>query len=106
MTEQILIGIDGAFTATHVCAEGVPHPHTWRVHARFAVPYRIDARCYRAALDALLAAWDGKQMPPELDWSEDIARAVYTLNNCVWVHVHRPEERLHHYWPSAPTPAK
>jgi hypothetical protein len=94
-----LIGINGSFTASHVCVEGVAHPHDWKAEARFLVPYRADARCYRAAFDALLAGWHGKQLPPELDWSEDIARALGTLCNCVWVHVWREDERIHAYWP-------
>lgn len=99
MSGLITIGVQGKFTASHVCVEGVPHPHTWDVLAEFAVAPRTDARCYRAALDALLASWDGKQLPPELDWSEDIARAVHTLCNCVRVHVWRDDERIHVWWP-------
>jgi hypothetical protein len=95
----VLMGIDGSFTASHVCAEGVPHFHDWLAEARFLVAPHTDMRCYRAAFDHLLASWHGKQMPPELDWSEDIARAIGTLCNCVWAHVWRPGERIHAYWP-------
>ena len=100
MADRILIGVEGSFTASHVCAEGEPHSHTWRVRAKFLVAPRTDARCYRAALDHMLASWQGTQLPPELDWSEDIARAVYTLANCARVHVWRDDERIHVWWPA------
>lgn len=103
MADRVLIGIDGAFTASHVCAEGVPHEHEWFAEAHFLVAPRTDARLYRAALDHLLEHWNGTQLPPELDWGEDLARAIGTLCNCVWVHVWRPEERIHAYWSAEAT---
>jgi hypothetical protein len=98
--EAVLIGINGSFRASHVCAEGEPHEHEWFVEARFLVSPRTDARCYRAAVDHLLNHWNGTLLPPELDWGEDLARAIGCLNCCVFVHVWRPEERIHAYWPA------
>lgn len=91
---DILIDVWADFTASHVCAEGVPHPHDWRITATFKVPAYTDARLYRANVDALASHWNGKQLPPELDWSEDLCRAVMTLINCVSAKVERPGERI------------
>ncbi len=93
-----IIGVSGQFTATHVCVEESAHPHTWEVMAWFSVSDRTDARCYRASLDALLSAWDGGALPSDIEWGEDIARAVGTLVNCVEVIVSRPDERIHAKW--------
>jgi hypothetical protein len=97
--EKVLLGITGSFTAQHVCAELEPHPHDWHVEAQFIIAPRTDARCHRAAVHHLCAHYNGKQLPPELDWSEDIARAFHALANCHRVHVWRPEEDIHVYWP-------
>jgi hypothetical protein len=99
VSDRELIGINGSFRASHVCAEGEPHFHDWEFEARFLVGPRTDARCYRASVDALANHWNGTQLPPELDWGNDLARAIGALTNCVWVHVWRTEERIHAYWP-------
>lgn len=91
---DILIDVWADFTASHRCAEGVPHPHDWRITGTFRVPAYTDARVYRASIDALAAHWNGKLLPPELDWSEDLCRVVLSLNNCVDAKVERPDERI------------
>lgn len=93
----IVMGVRGSFTATHVCAEPVAHRHPYKVLAKFSVAPHTDMRCHRAALDHMLANWNGKQLPPELEWSEDIARAVGTLINCVGVQVEHDD--IVAYWP-------
>ena len=92
--QPIRIRVNGSFTASHVCAEPEAHEHTWHVAATFEVAPRTDARLYRAALDKLLAGWHGKQLPPELDWSEDLARAVSLLVKSValWKHLSAPSQ--------------
>ncbi len=97
---SVTISAVGKFTATHVCAESVPHGHTWHVKAWFSVAPRTDARCYLAALDALLASWDGKALPEHVEWNEDIAAAVGTLCNCTSVEVWRDAERIGARWPA------
>ena len=39
--------------------------------------------------------WDHKTLPDDMNWGEDIARAVGTLANCVEVEVRRPLERFY-----------
>lgn len=98
--EWALITVWGSFTASHLCAEPEPHVHKWNVKAKFRVRPHTDARCYLAMLDAILASWEGKQLPPEIEWNEDIARAVGSLVNCVYVEVKRDRERLGAEWPA------
>jgi hypothetical protein len=95
---DVLTGVSGKFTAEHRSPEGDIHEHTWAVLAWFACPARCDARCQRAALDTILASWDGTLLPDELAWGEDIARTVGTLVNCVEVVVTRDDERIHARW--------
>ena len=66
MTGRTLTGVSGSLTASHCCVEGKPHTHTWEVLAWFAPHARQDAAGYRATLDRLLHAWDGKALPPHL----------------------------------------
>lgn len=101
MGERVTIFVTGKFSASHVCAEGVPHEHKdWEVRAYFSVAPHSDARCHLAALDALLASWDGKLLPAGRDWSEDVAAMVGTLCNCIGVEIYRPGERIGARWPS------
>lgn len=96
---HILIGVSGHFSAAHRDQEtGEIHGHTWHVLAKFEPPNRVDSRCYKAALNALLALWDHKILPDELAWGEDIARAVGTLANCVEVEISRPAEGFYAWW--------
>lgn len=101
---MILTGVFGSFTAQHrlpngpVPGDGELHSHTWEVTAWFTQTKRQDARTYRAALDALLASWDGQVLPDDLAWGEDIAFAVGRLNCCVEVEVRRHADRLHARW--------
>lgn len=99
MAEMALITVTSSFTARHVCAEAEPHQHTWSVKAYFKVAARTDARCYLAMVDAMCAHWDGKQLPVEIEWNEDIARAIDSLVNCVRVEVWRDQERIGAVWP-------
>jgi hypothetical protein len=94
----VLIGVSGSFTAAHRCAEPELHVHRWHVTAWFDCPTRIDARLHKAGLDMLLAGWEGKPLPVDLEWNEDIARAVGTLVNCVEVEVRRDAEGIHARW--------
>lgn len=91
------MGVRGRFTATHICAEDAAHRHPYLVLAKFSVGSRTDMRCHRAALDHLLAGWNGRRLPPELEWSEDLAKAIYTLCNCVGVEVEHDD--IVAYWP-------
>lgn len=96
---MILTGVSGKFSATHDCPDGgAPHQHEWHVTAWFETPCRADARCHLAALDTVLASWNGTHLPAELAWGEDIAFAVGRLVNCVEVVVSRPDERMHARW--------
>lgn len=88
----------GSFTAKHLCAEPVEHEHTWTVQAFFATPAPADARCYLAMLDMLLAGWNGKSLPPEIQTNEQIAAVVGKLVNCVEVVVFRDAERIGARW--------
>jgi hypothetical protein len=97
--EMALITVWSSFTASHLCAEAEPHVHRWEVEAAFRVRRHTDARCYLAMLDAMCANWEGKQLPPEIEWNEDIARAVGSLVNCVRVVVKRDRERMGAEWP-------
>ena len=98
MGERVLTGVSGSFTASHVCGEPDAHEHTWDVEAWFETPARADARCYQAMLDALLGSWNGKLLPKEYEWGEDMARAIGRLVNCVEVVVRRDAERIHARW--------
>ena len=90
------IGVSGSFTAMHYAPEGgEPHQHTWHPTAWFETPERSDGRCYLASLDALLAGWEGKTLPADMAWCEDLATAILQLANCVAVEVMRPEDRIH-----------
>jgi hypothetical protein len=97
VSERIIMGVRGRFTASHVCMEAEPHEHPYEVEAKFAVAHRTDMRCHRAALQHVLAGWHGKRLSPQLEWAEDIARAVYTLCNCVAVEVEHDD--IVAYWP-------
>lgn len=90
--------VNGSFTARHICAEPVEHEHIWNVEATFEVAPRTDARCYIAMLDGVLSHWEGTLLPPQLEWSEDIAAAVGQLVNCVRVVVSRPADRIATEW--------
>ena len=98
MGDQVIITASSSFTATHVCAEAEPHPHTWKVKAYFKVAPRTDARCYLAMVDAMCAGWDSKQLPRQIEWNEEIAAAIGTLVNCVGVEVERDAERIGAVW--------
>jgi hypothetical protein len=98
--DKVLLGVNGSFVASHVCGETEPHWHKWNVEAKYAVAPHTDMRCYRAALDHLLNKWDGLALPGDMEWSEDIARTVGLLVNCVAVHVWRDDERIHAWWPA------
>jgi 6-pyruvoyl-tetrahydropterin synthase len=91
-TVRTRLGVEGHFSAAHRGPDGQMHGHTWTVRAWFETPGRADARCYRAALNVLLAQWDHTTLPDELAWGEDIAATVLTLCNCVRVEVMRPTE--------------
>jgi hypothetical protein len=91
---MILIDVWSDFTASHRCAEGELHEHDWEVVATFRAPAYTDARIYRLALDTLLAGWEWTELPPELDWSEDICAAVMKLTDCVDVRVTRQGQRI------------
>lgn len=96
---EVLTGVSGHFSAAHRDQEtGEIHGHTWLVTAWFKAPCRSDARCHKAALDAILTLWDHKLLPDELAWGEDIARAVSTLANVVEVVVSRPTEGFYARW--------
>lgn len=99
MNGRILIGVSGHFSAAHRDKDtGEIHGHTWHVLAKFEPPCRANINCYQAALKTLLATWDHKELPDDLAWSEDIARAVGGLVNCVEVEVSRPAEGLYAWW--------
>lgn len=93
-----MIGVAGSFTAAHRCAEPELHVHRWHVMAWFEPPARVDARLYQAALDMLLKGWEGRPLPVEVEWQEDLARAVGTLVNCVEVQVSRPDDNVYTRW--------
>ncbi len=99
MTES---GVTGTFSAAHHSPEGALHGHSYQVTAWFRNEDHRDARCFKAALQAMLALWDHKVLPAELSWGEDIARAVGTLANCVEVVVSRPIEGFHARWRAQP----
>jgi 6-pyruvoyl-tetrahydropterin synthase len=93
------IGVSGHFSAAHRDQiTGEIHGHTWHVLAKFETPTRVDSICYRAALNAMLAAWDHTLLPDTLAWGEDIAAAVGKLANCVEVEVSRPAEGFYVWW--------
>ena len=100
MTERVLTGASGHFSAAHNGPDGL-HGHTWEVRAWFEFSHRSDAICAKAALDAILKQWDHTTLADELAWGEDIARAVGTLANCVEVEVSRPLEGFHAKWISS-----
>ena len=100
MTERVLTGASGHFSAAHNGPDGL-HGHTWEVRAWFECSHRSDAICAKAALDAILKQWDHTTLADELAWGEDIARAVGTLANCVEVEVSRPLEGFHAKWISS-----
>lgn len=91
-------GVSAVFSAAHRSPEGELHGHSYLVTAWFSNDDRRDARCMKAALGALLTAWDHKELPDNLTWGEDIARAVGTLANCVEVIVSRPLEGFYARW--------
>lgn len=101
---EMLVGVSGHFSAAHKdTLTGDVHGHTWLVTAWFSQPGRSDARCHKAALDAVIALWDHKLLPDKMAWGEDIACAVATLANVVEVEISRPAEGLHTRF--RPTPA-
>jgi hypothetical protein len=95
---RVLTGVSGSFTASHVCGEPEAHEHTWRVIAWFETPARADARCYQAMLGSMLASWNGKPLPANMEWGEDIARTIGKLVNCVEVVVSREPEGIYARW--------
>jgi hypothetical protein len=95
---RTLIGVSGSFRAAHRCAEPELHVHEWHVTAWFDAAPRADARLFKAALDMLLGGWEGKPLPVEMEWNEDIAFVVGRLVNCVEVEVRRDNEGLHARW--------
>lgn len=99
MVGRMVIGVEGRFTASHVCGEVDRHEHTWIVKAKFRVAERADARCTRAALHHLLASWEGKPTPADMEWGFEIARVVGLLANCVWVEVSHDD--ISDYWPAS-----
>ena len=98
---MLLTGVTASFCAAHRSPEGVVHGHSYRVTAWFPNEERKDARCFKAALQAILTVWDHKTLPEEMEWGEDIASAVGTLANCVEVLVERPLEGFHAKWRAA-----
>lgn len=99
MSGEVLTGVSGHFSAAHRDQEtGEIHGHTWLVTAWFKTPHRSDARCLKAALDAMLTVWDHTLLPDDLVWGEDIARAIGVLANVVEVEVSRPTEGFHARW--------
>lgn len=101
MTGRTLTGVSGTFTASHCCAEDTPHSHTWEVLAWFEPRGRHDAVNYRATLDRLLHAWEGKTLPPHLQYGEEIAEWIGRLVDCVEVVISRPDERIYARWVAA-----
>lgn len=95
---RVLTGVSGSFTALHRCAEAELHQHTWHITAWFQTPARADARCYKAALESMLGHWNGKPLPADMEWGEDIARTIGKLVNCVEVVVSRPDEHILARW--------
>lgn len=89
-----LIGVTGSLTAAHRCAEPELHVHTWEITAWFAPPARVDARCYVASIDILIRQWQDKPLPLEIEWQEDMTRAILALVNCVEVEIRRADERV------------
>lgn len=98
MTGRTLTGVSGRFTASHCSFEGTAHSHTWEVLAWFEPRTRQDARTYRATLDRVLHAWDGKALPPHVQDGEEIAAWIGRLVGCVEVVVSRPDERIYARW--------
>jgi len=101
MTGTTRTGVSGTFTASHRSFEGQPHTHRWHVLAWFAPRSRQDARTYRANLDRVLHAWEGRELPPHLQEGEDIAAWIGRMVGCVEVQVSRPDERIHARWMAA-----
>lgn len=91
-------GVTASFCAAHRSPEGETHGHSYSVTAWFSNDDRRDARCMMAALKTMLSLWDHKELPENMAWGEDIARAVGTLANCVEVVVSRPLEGFHARW--------
>lgn len=92
------IVVTGRFTASHYCLEPELHSHRFNVTAHFETPARVDVRLYHIALQNLLASWDSKTLPENLQWNEDIAFAIGRLVNCVEVVVMRDDEPFGARW--------
>ena len=94
----VTTGVYSQFTATHLGMEGRPHWHTWHVEAEWLLPLGTDGREYKARLDAMLAAWDGGALSPEVQLNEEIALAIGEALGCCAVRVSRPADGLFARW--------
>lgn len=106
---MMMAGVTAHFCAAHqlpgdALGQGEIHGHSYEVTAWFEMSGDRDVRVFQAALRAMLALWDHKILPAELQWCEHIARAVGTLASCVEVEVRRPLEGLHGRWKLDPPP--
>ena len=93
MKRRIWVSVDlQAWHTDPILGEG-RHEHTWIVKAWFAAdPFR-DQRSLRASLSAILDAWQGRDLPPELWAAEDLAAAILQAHgnaDCIGVTIERP----------------
>lgn len=90
----VRIGCRARLTAQHrdlIMDEGL-HEHTWTFTAWFeGKPFR-DLRSQRAALQTVLAPYQGTELPPEMWASEDMAQMfAKVLGGCIGVTVERDD---------------
>jgi hypothetical protein len=95
---EMLTGVSGHFSATHLNENGKMHGHTWHVTAWFRNRHRCDALVYQASLNTLLGRLDHSELPDDLSWGEDIARQIAVIAGCQEVEVSRPAEGIHARW--------
>ena len=96
---RTLTGVGAYFSAAHRDKlTGDLHGHSYEVIAWHECEHGNDAENLREHLRKLCEGlFDHKELPPELAWGEDIARAILHLSlpSCVAVEVRRPIERFY-----------
>ena len=94
---MILTGVGGHISAAHRGADGGLHGHTWTVKAWF--PAGDDAVALRDRLNAVLARFDHKELPPGMTLGEQLAEEIgRSLPGCVAVEMAREPEQIFARW--------
>ena len=85
---MILTGVGGHISAAHRGADGGLHGHTWTVKAWFVAGE--DAVRLRDRLNAVLARFDHRELPPGMTLGEQLAQEIgRLLPGCVAVEMAR-----------------